>query len=78
MRPYDPVAQPGPRDTRKLTRHRLELGAGGGLVGLAVARGCATGAPLYVTDQLEMLALMEHNIGANGLDGRARARILNW
>ncbi|KAL2109911.1 hypothetical protein VUR80DRAFT_1842 [Thermomyces stellatus] len=56
----------------------LELGAGGGLVGLAVARGCATEAPLYVTDQVEMLSLMEHNIAENKLADKARARILNW
>lgn len=58
--------------------YRLELGAGGGLVGLAVARGCATEAPLYVTDQVEMLSLMEHNIAENKLADKARARILNW
>ena len=58
--------------------YRLELGAGGGLVGLAVARGCATGAPLYITDQLEMFSLMEHNIAFNNLVDKAKARILNW
>ena len=47
-------------------------------MGLAVARGCATVAPLYVTDQLEMLSLMEHNIAANELANKATARILNW
>ncbi|KAI1483072.1 hypothetical protein K445DRAFT_321111 [Daldinia sp. EC12] len=56
----------------------LELGAGGGLVGLAVAKGCAVENPLYITDQLEMYSLMEHNIGLNGLEGRVKAAILNW
>ncbi|SPO06708.1 related to putative N2,N2-dimethylguanosine tRNA methyltransferase [Cephalotrichum gorgonifer] len=56
----------------------LELGAGGGLVGLAVARGCAIGAPLYITDQLEMFSLMEHNIALNNLEDKVKARILNW
>ena len=57
---------------------RLELGAGGGLVGLAVARGCAVDQPLYVTDQLEMFELMGKNIGLNGLEGKVKAAILNW
>jgi len=56
----------------------LELGAGGGLVGLAVARGCAVDQPLYVTDQLEMFELMGKNIGLNGLEGKVKAAILNW
>ncbi|KAK0741187.1 putative methyltransferase-domain-containing protein [Schizothecium vesticola] len=56
----------------------LELGAGGGLVGLAVAKGCRLGAPLYLTDQLEMEELMKHNVTLNGLDGQVEARILNW
>ncbi|KXJ92084.1 putative methyltransferase-domain-containing protein [Microdochium bolleyi] len=56
----------------------LELGAGGGLVGLAVASGCATERPLFVTDQLEMFELMKRNIGLNGLEAKARAAILNW
>ena len=56
----------------------LELGAGGGLVGLAVALGCPLGSPVYVTDQLEMLSLMEHNIELNALGGMAKAMILNW
>ncbi|KAI2464438.1 putative methyltransferase-domain-containing protein [Annulohypoxylon bovei var. microspora] len=57
----------------------LELGAGGGLVGLAVALGCAVGkSPLFVTDQLEMHSLMEHNIALNNLEGKVQAAILNW
>lgn len=67
-----------PRLTFRVPPLRLELGAGGGLVGLAVARGCTTGAPLYVTDQLEMLSLMELNIAENKLADSARARILDW
>ncbi|KAI1773567.1 putative methyltransferase-domain-containing protein [Hypoxylon cercidicola] len=56
----------------------LELGAGGGLVGLAVARGCAVESPIYITDQVEMHSLMEHNIGLNHLEGKVKAAILNW
>ncbi len=58
---------------------RLELGAGGGVVGLTVARGCPSlDHPLYITDMVEMESLMKHNISLNGLDDRVRARILNW
>ncbi|KAI1381055.1 putative methyltransferase-domain-containing protein [Hypoxylon crocopeplum] len=56
----------------------LELGAGGGLVGLAVARGCAVENPLIITDQVEMYALMKHNINLNHLESQAKAEILNW
>ena len=58
---------------------RLELGAGGGVVGLTVARGCLSlDHPLYITDMVEMESLMKHNISLNRLDDRVRARILNW
>ncbi|KAI3322576.1 putative methyltransferase-domain-containing protein [Xylariaceae sp. AK1471] len=59
----------------------LELGAGGGLVGLAVANGCDLGedhAPLYITDQMEMYSLMRHNIVLNQLEGKVEAMLLNW
>ncbi|RYP37130.1 hypothetical protein DL767_003084 [Monosporascus sp. MG133] len=63
-----------------LARHmlRLELGAGGGLVGLAIAKGCAADGPLYVTDQAEMFPLMEHNIALNDLSSRVKAAVLSW
>ncbi|KAI0907438.1 putative methyltransferase-domain-containing protein [Ustulina deusta] len=59
----------------------LELGAGGGLVGLAVARGCDLGGnhpPLCITDQMEMFSLMRHNIALNELEGKVEAMLLNW
>ncbi|KJZ76273.1 hypothetical protein HIM_04355 [Hirsutella minnesotensis 3608] len=58
----------------------LELGAGGGLVGLAVALGCSFGqnSPLLLTDQDEMLGLMQHNIQLNKVESRATALVLNW
>ncbi|KAI1431274.1 putative methyltransferase-domain-containing protein [Xylaria sp. CBS 124048] len=59
----------------------LELGAGGGLVGLAVARGCDLGenaTPLYITDQMEMYSLMQHNIALNEFEGKVEALLLNW
>jgi tRNA1(Val) A37 N6-methylase TrmN6 len=61
------------------THNRLELGAGGGVVGLTVARGCTTlDHPLYLTDMVDMESLMQHNISLNGLGDRVRARVLNW
>ncbi|TLS29680.1 hypothetical protein PpBr36_00859 [Pyricularia pennisetigena] len=68
------------RDRRSsIGRERiLELGAGGGLVSLAVARGCDIETPMLITDQLEMLALMEHNIRLNEVEDKAKALILNW
>jgi tRNA1(Val) A37 N6-methylase TrmN6 len=58
---------------------RLELGAGGGLVGLTVASGCdSLDHPLYITDIADMKPLMQHNISLNGLDDCVRARVLSW
>ncbi|KAI4597498.1 hypothetical protein KJ359_004200 [Pestalotiopsis sp. 9143b] len=56
----------------------LELGAGGGLVGLGVARGCAMQQPLIITDQLEMFNLMGHNIKLNQMQELVKPAILNW
>lgn len=58
----------------------MELGAGGGLVGLAVASGCPlqNQSPLLLTDQAEMFSLMKHNIALNNLQDRVKPMILNW
>ncbi|KAH1474523.1 hypothetical protein KXX60_004639 [Aspergillus fumigatus] len=57
----------------------VELGAGGGLVGLAVARGCDVGpCPIYITDQEPMLHLMKTNIELNNLSTAVAATVLNW
>ncbi|KAB8199676.1 putative methyltransferase-domain-containing protein [Aspergillus parasiticus] len=57
----------------------VELGAGGGLVGLAVARGCDIGSSsVYITDQAPMLPLMEANIKLNNVSSRVAATVLNW
>ncbi|PKY01845.1 hypothetical protein P168DRAFT_272527 [Aspergillus campestris IBT 28561] len=57
----------------------VELGAGGGLVGLAVARGCDIGlSQVYITDQAPMLPLMETNIRLNNLSSQVTATILDW
>ena len=69
-----------------LTHHRhdlrgkniIEIGAGGGLVGLAVAAGCDVDRPLLITDQRPMLALMEMNIALNGLHEKARSVVYDW
>lgn len=58
--------------------YRLELGAGGGLVGLAIATGCSVATPLYITDQENMLGLMEKNVALNGLSSRVTPLVLNW
>lgn len=60
------------------TVNRLELGAGGGLVGLAVALGCEIDAPLYITDQEPLVPLMEQNVKMNGLESRVKPLILDW
>jgi predicted nicotinamide N-methyase len=56
----------------------VELGAGGGLVGLAVARGCEVGMPIHITDQIPMFELMKDNIALNNLGSAVVASILDW
>ncbi|OBR07440.1 hypothetical protein CH63R_08961 [Colletotrichum higginsianum IMI 349063] len=56
----------------------LELGAGGGLVGLAVALGCELQqTPLYLTDQDEMFELMGRNTELNNLQNKVKPFVLN-
>lgn len=61
---------------------RLELGAGGGLVGLALAIALAPredDTHVHITDQISMLELMKQNIKLNDLPPRViHASILNW
>jgi hypothetical protein len=57
---------------------RLEVGAGGGLVGLGVSIGCSIDRPVYITDQENMLMLMRKNILLNGLESRVISHLLNW
>lgn len=45
---------------------------------MGVALDCGVQSKLLVTDQLEMLELMEHNIRLNDIEDRATALILNW
>ncbi|PGG97967.1 hypothetical protein AJ79_09022 [Helicocarpus griseus UAMH5409] len=56
----------------------VELGAGGGLVGLAVARGCAIDSPIYITDQIPMFSLMQSNIKLNGFSDIVHPAVLDW
>ncbi|KAF2673725.1 hypothetical protein BT63DRAFT_367821 [Microthyrium microscopicum] len=57
----------------------VEIGAGGGLVGLAVAKGChGFQAPMYITDQVNMLELMKQNILKNDLTQLVQAKVYDW
>ncbi|EED23637.1 conserved hypothetical protein [Talaromyces stipitatus ATCC 10500] len=56
----------------------VEIGAGGGLVGLAVARGCQTDKPIYITDQEPMMQLMRDNISLNDLSMKVKPALLDW
>jgi hypothetical protein len=68
--PPTPRADIGPQS--------LELGAGGGLVGLGVAMGCKVDRPIYITDQENMIDLMRKNIRLNNLESRVKELVLNW
>ena len=59
-------------------KETLELGAGGGLVGLAVAIACKTNTTLHITDQQPMFELMKRNITLNNLDSRVTASVYDW
>ncbi|PWW75252.1 hypothetical protein C7212DRAFT_358137 [Tuber magnatum] len=57
----------------------VELGAGGGLVGLAVAAGCdISGSELYITDMEDMMEMMTRNVALNGLDDKVKVQLLDW
>jgi tRNA1(Val) A37 N6-methylase TrmN6 len=56
----------------------LEIGAGGGLVGLGVAVGCEVNHSILITDQENMLPLMIRNVNLNSLESRVRPLVLNW
>lgn len=58
--------------------YSLELGAGGGLVGLGVAIGCEVNNEILITDQENMIELMRKNISLNGLESRVKELVLNW
>jgi len=57
---------------------RLELGAGGGLVGLAVAIGCSLSSELIISDQENLKELMDININLNNLQSNVKSLVLNW
>ncbi|KAF2210462.1 hypothetical protein CERZMDRAFT_113369 [Cercospora zeae-maydis SCOH1-5] len=56
----------------------VELGAGGGLVGLAVAVGCRPDAVVHITDMNAMHDLMQQNIALNALADRVTAAVYEW
>ncbi|KAI5195289.1 hypothetical protein AUEXF2481DRAFT_84244 [Aureobasidium subglaciale EXF-2481] len=68
------------RQDRDLFRDKtiVELGAGGGLVGLAVALGYRLNQPLHLTDQIPMFSLMQRNIALNNLQDRVKPSIYDW
>ncbi|CAK4034545.1 Hypothetical predicted protein [Lecanosticta acicola] len=55
----------------------VELGSGGGLVGLAIGVGCIPKL-VHITDQQPMLDLMQRNIALNGLEDRVKASVYDW
>ncbi|KAI8143910.1 putative methyltransferase-domain-containing protein [Fennellomyces sp. T-0311] len=56
----------------------LELGAGTGLVGLALALGCSKLDNMVLTDQIPMMKLMQQNIELNRVKDKVQAEILDW
>ncbi|KAK3670483.1 Protein-lysine N-methyltransferase efm6 [Recurvomyces mirabilis] len=66
------------RDELKKCNSIVELGSGGGLVGLAVAVGCRPAHTMCITDQESMLALMQRNIQLNSLQTAVRAAVYEW
>ncbi|EME44476.1 hypothetical protein DOTSEDRAFT_172697 [Dothistroma septosporum NZE10] len=68
------------RMRRKELQHAsiVELGAGGGLTGLAIAIGSEPKYPVHTTDMQSMLELMERNITLNSLQDQVIASVYNW
>lgn len=68
------------RGTDKLRSKRIvELGAGGGLTGLAVATGCDLGdSELFITDMNAMIDLIHKNVQLNGLEKQVKVQLLDW
>lgn len=64
-------------DSVHFSKNSVELGAGCGLVGLAIAHGYSS-SPIYITDQEPMFPLMETNIRLNNLSSVVKAAVLNW
>ncbi|RPA95591.1 hypothetical protein L873DRAFT_1697667 [Choiromyces venosus 120613-1] len=57
----------------------VELGAGGGLVGLAVAAGCdISGSELYITDMEAMMEMMTRNVALNEFEDKVKVQLLDW
>ena len=66
------------RNTLLSNKQILEIGAGVGLVGLAVASSGHVSSQVLITDQKPMLGLMQKNIQLNRLDSRVSAEVYDW
>lgn len=58
----------------------VELGAGGGLVGLAVAKGCELGeeGEMWITDMDAMMGMIDENVRLNGMEKEVKMALLDW
>lgn len=57
----------------------VELGAGGGMTSLAVAKACdLTGSELWCTDMDAMIDLIHENVRLNSLEDTVRVQLLDW
>ncbi len=56
----------------------IEIGAGGGLVGLALASDSPTKEQILITDQQPMLSLMRKNMQRNKLLSYVSAQVYDW
>jgi protein N-lysine methyltransferase METTL21A len=43
-----------------------------------VAKGCDVDGPLFITDQIPMLSLMQDNVRLNGLSSKVKPVVLDW
>lgn len=59
-------------------KHIMEIGAGGGLVGLALAVASPIKEQVLITDQQPMLSLMRKNIQLNNLSPHVSAQVYDW
>lgn len=73
------LALPAPFDAISplINLSRIELGAGSGLVGLALALA-SDSLSVLLTDLPKIVPLLQHNLSINPLRGKADIQVLNW